>query len=35
MGGAFMLVMVAFVRDLAIGQVLSGHADYEPVERLM
>jgi hypothetical protein len=35
MGGALMLVMVAFVRNLVIGQVHSGHSDYEPVDRLM
>jgi hypothetical protein len=34
MGGALMLVMAAFVRILAIGQVHSGHSGYDPVERL-
>jgi hypothetical protein len=35
MGGALMLVMVAFVRNLAIGQVHSGHSGYELVEGMM
>jgi hypothetical protein len=30
-----MLVMVAFVRNLAMGQAHSGHSGYEPVDRLM
>jgi hypothetical protein len=35
MGGALKLVMVAFVRNLAIGEVHSGPSGHKPVERLM
>jgi hypothetical protein len=35
MGGALMLVMVAFGCNRVIGQVHSGPSGHEPVERLM
>jgi hypothetical protein len=35
MGGAPMLVMVAFMRNLAIGEVYSGPSGRKPVERRM
>jgi hypothetical protein len=35
MGGITMLVVVAFVRNLAIGRVYSGPSGHEPVEGLV